>query len=125
MPDAVLDVRHLPLRAAALVQGTTGCGMEVLLPRGLRALTLGHDDLHVLSQPGVGDELHTLKLPHAACLDLATLERLPLSRLRRVHASSWNLAPALAARLGQLCPRADLVLDQVVRPDVEYDVAMM
>lgn len=125
VPDAVLDVRHLPLRAAAVVQSTSGCSMTVLLPRGLHVLTLGHDDLDALHQPGVADDLRVLKLPQASSMDLATLDRLPLAKLRRVHVSSWNLTPALAARLGQRCARADLLFEHAVEADVEYDVALL
>ena len=121
VPDAVLDVRHLPLRAAALVQSPSGCSMTVLLPGGVRALTLGHDDLHVLHQPGVADKLRVLKLAQAASLDVRTLDRLPLDGVRRVHVATWHLTPATAARLGQRCAHADIVFEQTVHADVDVD----
>ncbi len=123
VPDGLVDVRHLPLRVAAVVQSPSGCSMTVLLPRGIRVLTVGQDDLHVLHQPGVADDLRVLKLPQAASMDMATLDLLPLGTVRRVHVSTWHLSPAMAARLGQRCPRADIVFQQTVQADVEVDDA--
>lgn len=126
LPGQVVDARHLPLRAVALVTSRASCLMEVLLPAaGLRALSAGHEDLYALRQPGVCDGLRVLKLPHAELMDLAALDALPLGTVGRVHVSSWNMSPVLAARLGQRCARAELVFEQRVAVDVEYDVAML
>ena len=125
VPDVVLDVRHLPLRVAALLQSLSGCSMEVLLPAGVQALTLGQDDLHVLHQPGVADKLRVLKLPQASGLDVQALNRLPLDGVRRVHVATWHLTPATAARLGQRCAHADIVFEPTVRVDVATDYFLL
>lgn len=105
----VLNLRHLPLQAVAVVTDPYQPRLRCEFPRGIRSLALGHDDMeHSLQQPMLTDTVETLTLlaqentaPDVfqylwpECVRLPCLTELRVERCESVQ---------LAAMLGQRCP---------------------
>lgn len=121
-----LDLRHLPLKAAALVTSPYRARLRCVFPSGVRALTLGHGDIEdALEQPDVVATVQMLALVDMEHMDPRLFElvwpaQLFFPRLTDVKAAGCT-SPQLAALLGQRCWRACLTLDMFLVSDIETD----
>lgn len=127
----LLDLGHAPLKAVALVSNPYHPRLRCTLPRGIRTLTLGCDDIDdVVNQCVVEssvEQLYLSDMEHMppSLFDLAWPRALAFPRLRDVRVSGCA-STRLAGLLGQRCPRAALSFEHgPMVHDVELDLDLL
>lgn len=124
------DLRHLPLKAVALVTNIYGSRLHCLLPHGVRVLTLGPEDVgDAVQQASVQASVETLRLADMRYMASSVLEdvwpahtRFP--RLAYLQISCCDSVRA-AALLGQRCPSARIFFETALLHDVEVDLDLL
>lgn len=123
----IADLRHLPLRAVALVTYVFGSRLQCLLPSSVRVLTLGSEDVgDAVQQASVQAGVETLRLADMQYMPSAVLARswppdINFARLTDLQISGCDSLHA-AAILGQRCPQARISFESTMLPDVELDL---
>lgn len=125
-----VDLRHLPLKAVALVTNMYASRLKCLLPRGVRVLTLGPEDLgDAVQQRRVQETVETLRLSDMKYLASSVLEHewpagVGFQRLTTLQISGCDSVRA-AALLGQRCPHARIFFEGGFVHDVEIDLDLL
>lgn len=125
-----VDLRHLPLKAVALVTNMYASRLRCLLPGGVRVLTLGPEDLgDAVQQPRVQASVETLRLSDMKYMASTVLEHewpagISFQRLASLQIGSCD-SVRMAALLGQRCPAARIFFESAFVHDVEIDLDLL
>lgn len=130
MVHPFVDLRHLPLKAVALVTNMYASRLKCLLPRGVRVLTLGPDDLgDAVQQRRVQESVETLRLSDMRFMASTVLEHewpagMGFKQLTNLQIGDCD-SMRTAALLGQRCPYARIFFEKTFVHDVEIDLDLL